>query len=590
MPFRDPEWEELQRDCDIFPAYTDYLYGPDTRLHVTQEPGLHPQIYPAHQWQAYSAPIRYTNSMPSRTWSCQMADGVERPANAAVRCESYGQDLLRAQGLSREGSRRSTMGFDVRSQMGSPAPQFLPPQGVRTVTKEEMARRKILDASQQRPMPAPSTNSPQQPVRMTRQQTQARNAPTPSSIPAARPSKPSFLRSSSTTDVDEHVARMASPRKNRMLQPTASPSPMTAQPAHHPSQNGLTLPPNPYLVTNPAAPTPVPTTPQNPPGQIPILQPSDMVDNPRYSCIEVNKRKYIHRLLFERWNIVDKATDHAKRAKIIAEIQHISFLVHKSLPNLEGVAQTQGKRQAQLTQETPAHQMLHLGQLQQSYAHSPPFLGPSPSPSLRQLAQQPQYHPLQPSPGRQPQLPHYSPLRRAAQQHHYTPHLNPQPPQTQAQPPELRAYQHQPQQMHQHQQQDQPPSHYSNPPQAQAQQQQPQTAPQILHFPPSNMSHTQASPSKPISPEALAQLRANIDAHIPQVWQCLQLQLGDQQYQPTDPGLVQQKQQARAWLNSFKKSLPAEAHGYMQYIVSRMCGAVQQGRDPLAAAGMKPLE
>jgi hypothetical protein len=104
------------------------------------------------------------------------------------------------------------------------------------------------------------------------------------------------------------------------------------------------------------------------------------------------------------------------------------------------------------------------------------------------------------------------------------------------------------------------------------------------------MSHTQASPSKPISPEALAQLRANIDAHIPQVWQCLQLQLGDQQYQPTDPGLVQQKQQARAWLNSFKKSLPAEAHGYMQYIVSRMCGAVQQGRDPLAAAGMKPLE
>jgi hypothetical protein len=585
MPFRDPEWEELQRDCDIFPAYTDYLYGPDTRLHVTQEPGLHPQIYPAHQWQAYSAPIRYTNSMPSRTWSRQTAHGVEGPTNAAVRCESYGQDLLRAQRLSREGSRRSILSFDVRSQMGSPAPQLLPPQGVRTVTKDEMARRKILNASQQRPMT--STNSPQQPVKMTRQQTQARNAPTPSSIPAAQPWKPPFLRSSSTTDVDEHVARMASPRKNRMLPP---PSPRTAQPAHHPLLNGLILPPNPFQVTIPAAPTSAHTTPQNPPGRIPILRPSDMLDNPRYSCIEVDKRKHIHRLLLERWNIADKATDHATRAKIIAEIQHISLSVQTSLPNLEAVAQMQGKRQAQLIQETPAHQVQHLGQSQQSYAHSPPFVGPSPSPSLRQLAQQPQYHTLQPSPDQPPQLPHYSPLRRATQQHHYTPHVNPQPPQTQAQPPELRAYQHQPQQIHQHQQQDQPPSHYFNPPQAQTQQQQPQNAPQIPHFPSSNMSRTQDSPSRPISPEALAQLRANIDAHIPQIWQCLQLQLGDQQYQPTDPGLVQQKQQARAWLNSFKKSLPAEAHGYMQYIVSRMCGAVQQGRDPLAAAGIKPLE
>jgi hypothetical protein len=79
-----------------------------------------------------------------------------------------------------------------------------------------------------------------------------------------------------------------------------------------------------------------------------------------------------------------------------------------------------------------------------------------------------------------------------------------------------------------------------------------------------------------------------MDAHLPQVWQCLQL--GDQQYQPTDPKLVQQKQQARAWLDSFKRSLPAEAHAYMQYVVDRMWGAVQHGRDPLAAVGIEPLE
>ena len=45
MPIRDREWEDFQRDCDFFPAYTDYIFGVDTRPEVTDEPGLHPQIY-----------------------------------------------------------------------------------------------------------------------------------------------------------------------------------------------------------------------------------------------------------------------------------------------------------------------------------------------------------------------------------------------------------------------------------------------------------------------------------------------------------------------------------------------------------------
>ena len=45
MPFRDREWEDFQRDCDFFPAYTDYIFGVDTRPNVADEPGLHPQIY-----------------------------------------------------------------------------------------------------------------------------------------------------------------------------------------------------------------------------------------------------------------------------------------------------------------------------------------------------------------------------------------------------------------------------------------------------------------------------------------------------------------------------------------------------------------
>ncbi|KAH6621850.1 hypothetical protein C7974DRAFT_397247 [Boeremia exigua] len=45
MPFCDREWEDFQRDCDFFPAYTDYIFGVDTRPEVAEQPGLHPQLH-----------------------------------------------------------------------------------------------------------------------------------------------------------------------------------------------------------------------------------------------------------------------------------------------------------------------------------------------------------------------------------------------------------------------------------------------------------------------------------------------------------------------------------------------------------------
>jgi hypothetical protein len=50
MPFRDREWEDFQRDCDFFPAYTDYIFGVDTRAEAEDEPGLHPQIFELDIW------------------------------------------------------------------------------------------------------------------------------------------------------------------------------------------------------------------------------------------------------------------------------------------------------------------------------------------------------------------------------------------------------------------------------------------------------------------------------------------------------------------------------------------------------------
>ena len=63
MPFRDKDWEDFQRDCDFFPAYTDYIFGIDTRVQVIQEPGLHPQIYP----QLVSASYETAAVTPPRT-------------------------------------------------------------------------------------------------------------------------------------------------------------------------------------------------------------------------------------------------------------------------------------------------------------------------------------------------------------------------------------------------------------------------------------------------------------------------------------------------------------------------------------------
>lgn len=147
MPSHDQEWEDLQRDCDIFPAYTDYIYGPDKRLIVAQEPGLHPAIYHIDNF----APVRYTNSMPSRSWSYRTAEGLEKSNAAGMRewpteCDDSGNAAM-----SDISSGRSTPGLDIRSQMGSPLYPLLPPQGVRTVSEKMIAQRKMSNASQRRP-------------------------------------------------------------------------------------------------------------------------------------------------------------------------------------------------------------------------------------------------------------------------------------------------------------------------------------------------------------------------------------------------------------------------------------------------------
>ncbi|CAE7179652.1 hypothetical protein PTNB73_03591 [Pyrenophora teres f. teres] len=190
MPFRDKEWEDFQRSCDFFPAYSDYLYGPDERLVVTQEPGLHPQMYPALTF----APTQYTNSMPSRSYNTSEHYHVQD--SAASRRQSLRRQTPGHETFSGASSARNSPGLDMRSEMGSPVGAFKRQQGAHKIPQKATKKRKLSSAPRNaaRPQVASSPSLSLRSVRSTRQQAQTKQTPASA--------EPSLLRTSSTTDID----------------------------------------------------------------------------------------------------------------------------------------------------------------------------------------------------------------------------------------------------------------------------------------------------------------------------------------------------------------------------------------------------
>lgn len=163
------------RDCTIFSAYTDYIYGPDTRTEVAHEPGLHPQ--------------------------------TSSPAPLALA-------------------------------------DIIPPQSVRHISREEMHTRVMLNRSQHREsntVSVPQTTSAQfrpelmYPSLVSEPYSELHRPQTD------RQPRPTHLRSSSATDVDEYMPPRAI-RNNGMLSPAASPSPAYAHPSQGPQQHPSMFP------------------------------------------------------------------------------------------------------------------------------------------------------------------------------------------------------------------------------------------------------------------------------------------------------------------------------------------------------------
>ncbi|KAF1837649.1 hypothetical protein BDW02DRAFT_595319 [Decorospora gaudefroyi] len=562
MPFRDLEWEDLQRDCDFFPAYTDYLYGPDRRLHVVQEPGLHPLLYP-HLAQI-SAPVPYTNSMPSRSWSYRTADKIQSN-NTPVEGESLSYEGMAGKVPNDDISGRSTPAFDMRSQMGGPMAELVAPQGVRTVTAEEMERRRMLTTSQQRPLHMPGThpNPSQQPARMTRQQAQAMNTPTTFPPPIPQPLRHYRLRSSSATDVDEHVAQMPDFRQTSMPSPSVSPVLIAHQPASLPRQPPQNLPnfsKSVYQNTQSVPSAPVLVAPQKLSQKLPVLRPSDIANNPRYACLDSHNRQIVFTILTQRWNIVNSQASQDVRQKAFDEIQHASAKVfeiirrREAAAKMRNLAQENHRQQPREAQMQQAYQLPQAPQMQQRYAQPQHLPDSSSTQALHQVVQQSPYQAAPQSTRQLGYMPPYTPQQQLPQQAPQQALPHPQPHQNPLQPSPF------------------PPS------KAKIQQH-----PHPPHQSPVQQSqHTYTSTSTPPSkpPEASKNLRDNIDKHLPQVWQCLKLI--DDTYIPTSPDNIRQREQAQKWLTSFKHSLPEEGHEYMNLVVVRMVEASHAGKDPLS--------
>jgi hypothetical protein len=168
MPFRDREWEDFQRDSATFPAYTDYIFGPDTRPEVENEPGLHPQIFdPQPLPQSVSKPPRRLYGLPPPVQYPAAYD----PSRDGSHPRRYGMSALQN---ARTSLLRQESSSESMQPSPSPAPRMLPastPQPSHLYTTHgpphvpTLRQDSVVGASQlwMRPSPhAPHTTGPEE--------------------------------------------------------------------------------------------------------------------------------------------------------------------------------------------------------------------------------------------------------------------------------------------------------------------------------------------------------------------------------------------------------------------------------------------
>ncbi|EOA87575.1 uncharacterized protein SETTUDRAFT_28213 [Exserohilum turcica Et28A] len=508
MPFRDEEWEELQRDCDIFPAYSDYLYGPDKRLVVTQEPGLHPLVYPVHAPQT----VRYATKKASRSGLYRMVHtGLPNAASIALQSSSNDGQI---NGNVNKNIDNVTPGVDVLSQTAMSVDPSPPSRALRTVSEKEEAKSqaKGQQRNHRQSKSAPSQNAGSKPTKADTQWSQSKNSTKHSTPTAQEPPQTPHLHSSSATDVKEEPIHTESHQK---LSGTSTPASTLSIPLHSgfPSMQHVL--------------------------QVAMLQPDDIVRDPRYLCFNPQERDQIRNYLSACWHIASHHPDSNQRAEALLSIRSFSMTVRDKTKSVEAGVVQPGSGQTTMNVSGSQVQRQESSYQQQSGRMEPvqdqrKFSQPCSSPAFAST------QPAFPYPtGHKPSQQTGQSLCHMTVNSLY--HLSKQS------QPQVTQYGH---------------TSPSKPPSGQ-------------------QSPTSARDTAAIPSQASAQLRATLNRYIPQVWQCLVLTNQDSKL--TTEADVQKRERAQQWLTAFKSRLSEEGRMYMARVVNWMYGERTAGRDPMAS-------
>jgi hypothetical protein len=405
MPFRDPDWEDVQRDHDLFPAYSDYLYGPDTRLQVAQEPGLHPLLYPSQS----SEPIRYTDAMPSRSllYSVQGAlreaepgsiDKMELPSTSTadegdaldLRWPHPYPDMVTL--LPPESVRPMPVPLQHPQH-----PPSIPLNPVRQVLSAEATRQTLYNASQPRPTPNAPSPPPHQFRKSLAYQAETQRAPEQRRNPRRQATNRVLYRSSSGTDVDSQLGQM-SPNRRTLLSPPTSPMPLDAHTALSLQHQPQRLAHYPTRSASGAQPTMHSQAGASNASDVPLIRPGELLSNPRYA---VAPRDNLERMNAQFTDLYFKAQKHEDpRARMLArlQIQADSANIHSMMRDWEDRTMKMAVElpvklglSTQMEQQSPQGPHVHHQPVQPQVYQQPPPVFQSPQSQYQDLThQQPQ--------------------------------------------------------------------------------------------------------------------------------------------------------------------------------------------------------
>jgi hypothetical protein len=271
--------------------------------------------------------------------------------------------------------------------------------------------------------------------------------------------------------------------------------------------------------------TPAFNTLVNPSKQIILLRPNHVLHDPRYNCLHPDKRREIATLLIENGLVARDSQDSVLRANALTNIQSVTMLVNQWIPSAQATTELQN----QMVQQLPTQEALQA-QAHQIHQSQMPQYQPPPQPQAPRVYAHPQLQPgISPLQSSQP----------SPSQYHGVLHT----PQQQMSPPQLTTAQGYQASFHQN-----------------------------------------ANPI-PTTPQLSAQLRANIDRHLPQVWQCVQIIRVTPE--SCSEEAAQNKVRAEQWLEQFKTIVPIEGHSYLMQAVSRMVREDNQRMNAAAFSGLQ---